>query len=59
VIDITAESNFTLGDAAFHQKFGYGMINGIDGDKLEVKIGKAGTKKVVAAYVSVCKGIPF
>ncbi len=28
-------------------------------DKLEVEFGKAGTKKVVAAYVFVCNDIPF
>ncbi|KAE9629562.1 ATP-dependent helicase [Parasedimentitalea maritima] len=59
IIDVKAVSSFTLGDRVFHQKFGYGMIAGIDGDKLEVEFDKAGLKKVVAAYVSASDDIPF
>jgi DNA helicase-2/ATP-dependent DNA helicase PcrA len=35
----------------FHQKFGYGTIDGIEGDKLDVAFDKAGSKKVVAGFV--------
>lgn len=59
VIDVKAVSSFTMGDRVFHQKFGYGMIAGIDGDKLEIEFDKAGLKKVVAAYVSAGEDIPF
>lgn len=59
VIDIKAVSSFTMDDRVFHQKFGYGTIRGIDGDKLEVEFDKAGTKKVVAAYISASDDIPF
>ncbi|NRB34919.1 MAG: UvrD-helicase domain-containing protein, partial [Rhodobacteraceae bacterium] len=34
VIDLDAVSSFTLGERVFHQKFGYGAITGIEGDKL-------------------------
>jgi len=59
VIDLAAISTFTLGDRVFHQKFGYGAIIGIEGDKLEIAFDKAGTKKVVAQYVSSSDDIPF
>ncbi len=35
----------------FHQKFGYGEIMGIEGDKLDVEFDHAGSKKVVARWV--------
>ena len=45
VIDATAVASFTLGERVFHQKFGYGGVIGIEGDKVEVDFDKAGTKK--------------
>jgi len=59
VIDATAMSAFTVGERVFHQKFGYGAVTGIEGDKLEIAFEKAGTKKVVASYVSASDDIPF
>lgn len=59
VIDLTAVSSFTLGERVFHQKFGYGAITGIEGDKLEVDFEKAGTKKVVARFVTSDTDVPF
>ena len=50
-IDMTAVSSFTEGDRVFHSKFGYGAVQGIEGDKLEIAFEKAGTKKVVARFV--------
>ncbi len=51
VIDLDAVSAFTEGDRVFHQKFGYGRITAIEGDKLDIAFDKAGTKKVVARFV--------
>ncbi len=51
VIDATAVSAFSEGDRVFHQKFGYGIVTGIEGDKLEVDFSKAGVKRVVAGFV--------
>ena len=51
VIDLAAVSSFTLRDRVFHQKFGYGTIEAIEGDKLDVNFDKAGPKKVVAGFV--------
>ena len=59
VIDLDAVSAFTVGERVFHQKFGYGAIVGIEGDKLEIEFEKAGTKKVVSRFVSGCDDIPF
>ncbi|MEL6465456.1 MAG: UvrD-helicase domain-containing protein [Pseudomonadota bacterium] len=59
VIDLNAVSAFTVGDRVFHQKFGYGAVVGIEGDKLEVDFEKAGTKNVVSRFVSGADDIPF
>ncbi|WP_299426899.1 UvrD-helicase domain-containing protein [uncultured Shimia sp.] len=58
-IDLTAVSSFTVGDRVFHQKFGYGAVTGIEGDKLTINFEKAGEKKVVARFVSASDDIPF
>ena len=50
-IDLDAVSAFTVGDRVFHQKFGYGEVMGIEGDKLEIEFDKAGAKHVVAKFV--------
>ncbi|WP_137702199.1 ATP-dependent helicase [Marimonas lutisalis] len=59
VIDLEAVSSHTMGERVFHQKFGYGKIIGIEGDKLEIDFEKAGVKKVVARFVSGADDIPF
>ncbi len=51
VIDAEAISPYVLGDRVFHQKFGYGEIMGIEGDKLDIEFDHAGAKKVVARWV--------
>ena len=51
VIDLDAVSSFTQGDRIFHQKFGYGYVMGIEGEKLDIEFEKAGGKKVVAKFV--------
>ncbi len=50
-IDLDAVSAFTEGERVFHQKFGYGEIMGIEGDKLVIEFDKAGSKHVVAKFV--------
>ncbi|MGI3210365.1 ATP-dependent helicase [Roseovarius tibetensis] len=59
VIDAHAVSAHTVGERVFHQKFGYGAILGIEGDKLEVEFEKAGVKKVVARFISGADDVPF
>ncbi|WIV51639.1 UvrD-helicase domain-containing protein [Marivivens sp. LCG002] len=51
IINATAVSSFTVGDRVFHQKFGYGEVMEIEGDKLDIEFDKAGAKKVVSKFV--------
>ncbi len=57
LIDLDAVSAYTLGDRVFHQKFGYGTVGGIEGDKLEIAFDKAGVKRVVAGFVVAADGV--
>ncbi|MDV4168284.1 ATP-dependent helicase [Rhodovulum sp. FJ3] len=61
-IDATAVSVFRKGDRVFHNKFGYGTVMGIEGDKLDVEFDKAGAKKVVSKFVVAAEragDVPF
>jgi DNA helicase-2/ATP-dependent DNA helicase PcrA len=51
VIDATAVSAYVTGERVFHQKFGYGEIMAIEGDKLDIEFDHAGLKKIVARWV--------
>ena len=42
---------FEIGKRVFHIKFGYGYVQGIEGDKLEIAFDHSGLKKVVASFV--------
>ncbi len=42
---------FDAGQRIFHQKFGYGIITEADGEKLTIAFDKAGTKRIMAAFV--------
>ena len=44
-------SDFSIGERIFHQKFGYGTIQTVDGSKLTVAFEKAGEKKVLDGFV--------
>jgi len=59
VIDASAISAYTVGERVFHQKFGYGSITAIEGDKLDIDFEKAGSKKVVAKFVMGADDVPF
>jgi DNA helicase-2/ATP-dependent DNA helicase PcrA len=59
IIDAQAVSAQTVGDRVFHQKFGYGVVIAIEGDKLEIDFEKAGIKKVVARFVTDTDDVPF
>ncbi|MEM6585472.1 MAG: 3'-5' exonuclease, partial [Pseudomonadota bacterium] len=62
VIDMNAVSAFTTGERVFHDKFGYGTITAIEGDKLDISFEKAGFKKVVAKFVKAAEAaddVPF
>ena len=46
-----SETDFAIGERVFHQKFGYGQIEDMDGNKLEVNFDKAGTKRVLDSFI--------
>ncbi|OAN71953.1 DNA helicase II [Jannaschia sp. EhC01] len=50
-IDAEAISVFSVGDRVFHQKFGYGVVNSVEGDKLGIAFDKAGSKHVVGRFL--------
>ena len=47
-------AGLSVGMRVFHQKFGYGRITQVDGNKLTVDFDKAGQKKVVDSFVERC-----
>jgi DNA helicase-2/ATP-dependent DNA helicase PcrA len=46
-----AVSAFAVGARVFHQKFGYGNVAAVDGNKLTIQFDKAGQKRVVDTFV--------
>lgn len=49
--DPKAASGWARGDRVFHQKFGYGHVRAVEGNKLVVAFDKAGEKKVIDTFV--------
>ena len=45
------QSEYSKGDRVFHQKFGYGHVSHVDGNKLTIQFDKAGEKRVVDSFV--------
>ena len=41
-----------VGQRIFHEKFGYGRVLAVEGNKLEIAFDKAGTKKVIDSFVA-------
>ena len=49
---ISAEgAGYVKGDRVFHQKFGYGTVTFVEGNKLTVDFEKAGEKRVIDSFV--------
>ncbi|KTF69324.1 ATP-dependent helicase [Sphingomonas sp. HT-1] len=46
-------TDLKIGLRVFHQKFGYGLIAEIEGNKLEIDFEQAGRKRVMDSFVSV------
>jgi DNA helicase-2/ATP-dependent DNA helicase PcrA len=44
-------AGYALGERVFHQKFGYGQVAEVDGNKLTIDFDKAGRKRVVDSFV--------
>ena len=47
----SADSGYARGERVFHQKFGYGTIAAVEGDRLSISFDVAGEKKVIASFV--------
>jgi DNA helicase-2/ATP-dependent DNA helicase PcrA len=45
--------DLSVGQRVFHAKFGYGTIEAIEGNKLEIEFEKAGRKRVLDSFVSL------
>ena len=45
-------AGYALGERVFHQKFGYGLVAEVDGNKLTIDFDKAGRKRVVDSFVA-------
>ncbi len=45
------DSHYKRGDRIFHQKFGYGLVRAVEGNKLTVDFDKAGEKRVIDSFV--------
>jgi DNA helicase-2/ATP-dependent DNA helicase PcrA len=45
-------AGFARGERVFHEKFGYGLIAAVDGNKLTVEFDKAGEKRVLDSFVT-------
>jgi DNA helicase-2/ATP-dependent DNA helicase PcrA len=48
---VAGKSGFARGERVFHQKFGYGRITAIEGNKLTIAFEKAGEKRVLDNFV--------
>ena len=47
-----AYRSYALGERVFHEKFGYGAVAEVDGNKLTIDFDKAGRKRVVDSFVA-------
>ena len=45
------EDALPVGTRVFHQKFGYGTVNAVSDDRLDVAFDKAGAKRVLDRFV--------
>ena len=59
LVNSNSESIYKIGERVFHQKFGYGQVASIEGDKLLIEFDKAGLKKVVSNFICKPDEIPF
>jgi DNA helicase II / ATP-dependent DNA helicase PcrA len=46
-------NDLAIGMRVFHEKFGYGVIEDIEGNKLEIEFEQAGRKRVMDSFVTV------
>ena len=54
--DKMPSAEYAAGERVFHQKFGYGRIQAVNGDRLEIEFEKAGRKTVIQSFVEPAPG---
>lgn len=47
----TSNNPFNMGDKAFHDKFGYGTVVSLDGEKVDVEFECSGLKKIISSFL--------
>jgi DNA helicase-2/ATP-dependent DNA helicase PcrA len=52
VSDPDSSSTYARGDRVFHQKFGYGRVTSVEGNKLTVAFDAAGEKRVIDSFLT-------
>ena len=52
VASSTGRAAFAPGERVFHEKFGYGVVAEVDGNKLIIEFDKAGRKRVVDSFLA-------
>ncbi|MFN2259211.1 MAG: ATP-dependent helicase, partial [Parasphingopyxis sp.] len=46
-------ADISVGQRVFHEKFGYGAVEAIEGNKLEIEFEKAGRKRVLDSFIEL------
>jgi len=54
---LKSQAGFEVNQRIFHQKFGYGKIISVDGDKLDIRFEKTGRKKVLDSFVKPSQAV--
>jgi DNA helicase-2/ATP-dependent DNA helicase PcrA len=47
-----SQHTIAVGQRVFHEKFGYGQVLAVEGNKLQIAFDQAGTKKVIDSFVA-------
>ncbi len=50
-LSMESAGGFSEGERVFHQKFGYGTVVNVEGDKLDIRFEKSGRKKLLDSFV--------
>ncbi len=48
-----ARSDIPIGARVFHQKFGYGVVKAVEGNKLDINFEDAGSKRVMDSFITI------
>ena len=48
----TVKKTFSIGDRVFHEKFGYGIVSELEGDKALVDFEKADSKNIMTRHLT-------